>query len=262
MSRICLTSCASSACSNVCDKPHQAPYVSCLHPVTFCNFVEAVPKLSKTNAFARRPPNSSTLNYCHSLLLQKRRRRPNWTRTACFNTFIAIEETEKAVVDVAIEAYYVVPMSCSAGYKQCGRYSKVTHISPGIDERLLCNGRSILGVLTCSDNSHPRRNLCTVSSAVRKTVSSKCLKSTTQIAQGIRSSFPERKPTALCNAAKSPRIETSREYWFCRRCNSILYKIATSLYDVHHIFSKDTVWYRTIWSFISVRGVFDYTMHQ
>lgn len=50
------------------------------------------------------------------------------------------------MVDVAIEAYYVVPMSCSAGYKQCGRYSKVTHISPGIDERLLCNGRSILGV--------------------------------------------------------------------------------------------------------------------
>lgn len=90
---------------------------------------------------------------------------------------------------------------------------------------------------TCGDNSHPRRNLCTVSSAVRKTVSSKCLKSMTQIAQGIRSSFPERKPTALCNVAKSPRIETSREYWFCRRCNSILYKIATSLLT-YTIFSQ------------------------
>lgn len=180
MSRICLTSCASSACSNVCNK--QAPSVSWLHPVTFANFVDAVPKLSKTKAFASRPPNSSSSDYFYGLLLQNRRRRLNWTRTACFNTFIASDETEKAVVDIAKEAYYVVPMSCKCWLQTVWTLHRSYAHIPG-DRRESCV--MVAAYWACGDNSHPRHNLCTVSSAVRKTVSSKCLKSTTRIAQGI-----------------------------------------------------------------------------
>lgn len=50
----------------------------------------------------------------------------------------------------------------------------------------------------------------------------------------------------LCNAARSSGIEKSHKYRFCRRCNSILYEIVTLLYDLHHICSKDTDYYRTI----------------